>query len=64
LYCPPINTRVIKPRIVRWVAEKVERLIYIYINAYKICLKSKGNISLGRLRHKWEDIIKMNLNVV
>jgi hypothetical protein len=31
-------------------------------NAYKILVKkSQGKRPLGRLRHRWEDIIKMDL---
>ena len=49
------NTGVIKPRRMRW-AGHVARM-----GERKGAWQPKENISLGTLRHKWEDNIKMYL---
>ena len=52
--------REINSRIIRW-AEHVARMVRKR-GVYRILVgKSEGKISLGRSRHKWEDIINMDL---
>jgi hypothetical protein len=51
--------RIIKSKRMRWawhVARKGEKR-----NAYRLLAKSEGKISLGRLRRRWVDNIRMDL---
>jgi len=63
LYCSPNIVRVIKSRRMRWaghVARMGERR-----GVYRVLVgKPEGRRSLGRTRHRWEDNIKMDLQVV
>jgi len=63
LYSSPNIFRVIKSRIMRWawhVARMEERR-----GVYRVLLGNpEGKRPLGRLRHKWENSIKMYLKVV
>ena len=63
LYCSPNNVRVIKSRRMRWaghVAHIRERR-----GVYRILVgKPEGRRPLGRLRHRWDDNIKMDLQEV
>jgi hypothetical protein len=59
LYSSPTIVRVIKPRM-RW-AEHVARMGYVR-DVYRILVgKHEGKRQLGRLRRRWEDNIKMDL---
>jgi hypothetical protein len=63
LHCSPNIVRVIKPRIMRWtghVAGLMERR-----GAYRVLMgKSEGKSPFGRLRRRWKDHIKMDLQDV
>ena len=63
LYCSPNIIRVIKARRMRWaghVARMGERR-----GVYRVLVgKSEGNRPLGRIRRRWEDNIKMDLQEV
>jgi len=64
LYCSPNIVRVIKSRRMRW-AGRVARMgerIYIYI--YRVLMgRREGKRTLGRPRRRWEDNIKIDLQV-
>jgi hypothetical protein len=63
LYCSPNIVRVIKSRRMRW-AGHVARMGESR-RAYRVLVgKAEGKRPLGRLRPKWEDNIKMNLQEV
>ena len=63
LYCSPSIVRVIKSRRIRWaghVARMGERR-----GVYRVLVgKPEGKRPLGRLRRRWEDNIKMDLQEV
>jgi hypothetical protein len=59
----PNSVRVIKSRRMRW-AGKVARMVG-GTGVYRVLVgKPEGNRALGRLRHTWEDNIKMDLQEV
>ena len=63
LYCSPNTFRVIKSRRIRWaghVARMGERRGVCRV----MVGKPEGKRPLGRPRHRWEDKIKMDLQVV
>jgi len=63
MYCSPIVVRVIKSRIIRWaghVARMGERR-----GVYRVLVgKPEGKRPPGRPRFRWDDNVKMDLQVV
>jgi len=63
LYCPPNIVRLIKSRRMRW-AGHVARMGE-WRDVYRVLVgKPEGKRPLGRLRRRWEDNIKMDLQEV
>jgi hypothetical protein len=63
LYCSPITARVIKSRRMSW-AEHVAR-VGERRGVYRVLMgKPEGKRPLGRHMHRWEDIIKMDIQEV
>jgi len=63
LYCSPNNVRVIKSRRIRWVGH-VARMGERRCVCRVVVGKPEGKRPLGRLRRRWEENIKIDLQEV